>query len=98
LKLRPNAVADVSSTIRLADKFFVMGPISSCGAMALVDNVIVHIFVEELDDGTFEVVTHKDGKPWMRYGPFADLNYANMTCREMRRRAEALRDRLVKSW
>ena len=56
----------------------------------------VHIFVEELENGTFEVVTRKDNKPWLRHGPFEDLDYANMICQEMLKRAEALRARLMK--
>ena len=55
----------------------------------------VHVFVEELDDGTYEVVTRRDNKPWLRHGPFEVLDYANMICREMLKRAEALRDRLT---
>ena len=56
----------------------------------------LHIFVEQLDDGAYDVVTRKDDQPWLRHGPFEDLDYANMICREMLQRAEALRNRLVK--
>ena len=42
------------------------------------DDVCVHIFVEQLDDGAYDVVTRKDDQPWLRHGPFEDLDYANM--------------------
>jgi len=59
------------------------------------DDLRVDIFVEQLPNGRYEVVTQKDGKPWLRHGPFGDLDVANMICREMIKRAERLRDRLA---
>ena len=60
-----------------------------------MDEVVeVRIFVEQLANGKYEVVTRKDGQPWLRHGPYDDLDYANMICAEMLKRAEALRKRL----
>lgn len=54
----------------------------------MTDNTEVSIHVEPVEDG-YEVVTRKDGKPWLRHGPFEDLDFANMICREMLKRSEA---------
>ena len=60
-----------------------------------MDEIVeVRIFVEQRADGAYEVVTRKDGKPWLRHGPYDDQDYANMICAEMLKRAEALRERL----
>jgi hypothetical protein len=61
----------------------------------MTDDVEIRIFVEQLDSGAYEVVTSKDGKPWLRHGPYDDLDYASMICREMLQRADALLKRLT---
>jgi hypothetical protein len=55
---------------------------------------VLRIFVEPVDNG-YEVVSQVDGKPWMRHGPYSDLDYANMICKEMVKRARVLADRLT---
>jgi hypothetical protein len=57
--------------------------------------IMVRIFVEQIADGRYEVVTHRDDEPWLRHGPYDDVDVANMICREMLQRAEKLRERYV---
>lgn len=60
-----------------------------------MNDVCISVEVEPRSDGAYDVVTRKDGKPWLRHGPYQDLDFANMTCREMLKRAEMVRDRLI---
>ena len=50
----------------------------------------VHIFVQPRVDGMYDIVAEQDDKPWLVKGPYADLDFANMICREMLKRAEEL--------
>jgi len=56
------------------------------------DMDVLRVFVDLLPEGYVVQLTVND-KPWKQYGPYDNLDDANMACREILARANKVADR-----